>query len=82
MQIKLHAFARKKQGFQEGSLAGEDNASEPSGSEVRKKRQVFSGSEGILDEEPQRKKKEEEELKQQRKQEFENKSNMFNQLNE
>ena len=76
------AFEKKKLGFQEGSAASDANASESSGAEVKKKRQIFSGPEGTLDEDAQRKKDEEEELKQQRKREFEKKSTMFNQSNE
>ena len=75
------AFEKKKLGFQQESAACDANASESSGAEVKKKREMFSGPDSTLDEESQRKKNEEE-LKLQRKREFEKKSSMFNQSNE
>ena len=55
---------------------------ESSGSEVLKKKQIFTGEIEALDEEGQKKKQEEEDLKEQRKREFQEKSNFFCQSNE
>jgi len=75
-------FERKKLGFQEGSVPCNNNTKESIGSEVLKKKQIFTVEIEALDEEGQRKKQEEEELKEQRKREFQEKSSLFNQSNE
>merc|ERR1712126_483435 len=75
-------FEKKKLGFQEGTVPCNNNTKESSGSEVLKKKQIFTGEIEALDEEGQRKKQEEEDLKEQRKREFQEKSNFFSQSNE